>query len=195
MSSAITKEINKRYDLNFKDGLIDVFIGFILILIGLFIWVDKAWMGAIFIPSFTPAFQAARIRFLHPRLGNVSDEIQNHPPNQKVFLIITLLFGSLMLAGVGALFVFNLSGSISEWLRFYFLLLLGGVFAGVWVIAAVVLKFNHFYLYAVITFVSFSATQFTVIPFWVAFVILGGVVGFTGLFVLIRFIQDHPITY
>ena len=193
MSTISTKEINSCYDSYYKDGLIDVFLGLALMFAGLFLWADKIWMGAIFVPAFTPAFQATRKRFLHSRLGNLNDEPQLQAPNQKVLLSVTLLLGLLMLVGTGTFFLFNFSGAFSEWMQSYFLLIFGGVCASMWVFAAVMLKLKHFYLNAVVTFTVFSATQLTALPFGAAFLILGGVVTLVGLFILIRFIQDHPI--
>jgi len=193
MSTICTNKINNHYDSYYKDGLIDIFLGLVLMFVGLFIWVDTVWMGAIFIPTFTPAFQAARRRFLHPRLGDMKVESQLPASNQKVLLTVTLLMGLLMLAGIGAFFLFNLSDIFSEWMQSTFLLILGSICASVWVFAAIMLKHKQYYLYAAVTFAAFSAVQLTTLPFEAAFLILGGVVSLVGLLIFVRFIQDHPV--
>ena len=193
MSTISAKEINNPYNAYYRDGLIDVFVGGALIFIGLFIWVDLIWMGAIFIPVFLPSFRAARNRFLAPRLGDLSDEDLLPVQSQKVMFTVTLLLGLLMLAGVGTFFLFNASEAFSTWMQSYFLLILGGISAGMWLFAGVMLKLKHFYLHAGVTFAVFCAVQWTALPFEAAFLILGGVVALVGLLIVIHFMQDHPI--
>lgn len=193
MSTISARETNNPYASYYKDGLTDVFLGFALMFVGLFIWLDTVWMGAIFIPVFLPSFQAARKRFLAPRLGDLGAEPQVSAKNQKATLMLTLLLGLLMLAGVGTFFLFNVSEAFSTWMQSYFLLILGGVCASMWVMAAVMLKLKHFYLHAVVTFVAFSAVQLTVLPFGAAFLILGGGVALVGLLIVIRFMQQYPV--
>ena len=114
--------------------------------------------------------------------------------NQKVLLYATLLLGILLLGGIGVFFVFDLlSGPVSEWIRQYFLLAIGMIFASVWTFAGAMLRIQRFYLYAVFTLLALAAAQFTALPFWLALATLGGMVAFVGLLVLIRFLQQHPI--
>lgn len=177
-----------------KDGLMDIFIGLGILFAGLFLWTGMVWMAAIFVPIFLPSFQAARKRFVERRIGDLGVDSQQQAQSQKMMFSIILLLGVLMLAGVGMFFTFGLlSGPVSEWLRQYFLLAIGLIFAGVWIFAGAMLKINRFYLYAFLTFAALAIAQFTALPFWLGLIILGGAVALVGLLVLIRFLQQHPL--
>jgi hypothetical protein len=195
MSALTTNKLENKYTLYHKDGLMDIFIGLGVIFAGLFIWTELVWMAAIFIPVFLPSFQAARKRFLQTRIGELEDNQQQVAQAQKLILSITLLLGLLFLAGIGVFLAFDfMSGAVSEWLRQYFLLILGAIFGGVWVFAGWMLKIMRFYLYGAFTFVFLGVAQFLVLPFWLALVMLGGMIVLVGLMVLIRFCQQYPIT-
>lgn len=194
MSIQTSKEADNRISLYQQDGLQDIFIGLGILFAGLFLWTEMVWMAAIFIPVFLPTFQAARKRFLEPRIGILHPNSKQQAQNQKVLLYAALLLGILMLAGIGMFFVFDLqSGPVSDWIQQYFLLAIGMIFASVWTFAGAMLKLQRFYLYAVFTLIALAAAQFTALPFWLALATLGGMVAFVGLLVLIRFVQQHPI--
>ena len=72
------------------------------------------------------------------------------------------------------------------------LLVLGMIFAGLWIFAGAMLKIRRFLLYAALTLVVMVAAQIEIIPFWIIFVILGGVIAFAGLLVLIKFLKQYP---
>ena len=189
------QEIDNRYVLYHKDGLLDIFIGMGIFFAGLFLWSEMVWMAAIFIPIFMPVFQSARKRFLEPRVGELDHDPNSQAQGQKVLLYTTLLLGVLVLVGVGMFFGYSLiSGSVNDWIRNYFLVILGAIFGSVWVFAAVMLKVSRFYLYALLTFVPLSAAQFTGLPFWAALSLTGGLIILVGLIVFIRFLQEYPLS-
>ena len=155
MSALTTKESDNRMFLYHNDGLLDIFVSLGILFAGLFLLTEMVWMAAIFIPVFFPSFQAARKRFLEPRIGGLVRNSQEQAQNQKIFLYVALLMGVLFLAGIGMFWSFDLiSGSVYVWLRNYFLLVIGLIFASVWVFAGAMLRIHRFYLYAVFTFVK-----------------------------------------
>jgi MFS family permease len=193
MSTLTSNNIENHISAYHKDGLTDLFVGFAIFFAGLFLWTEMVWMAAIFIPVLTPSFQAARKRFLEPRIGELPQSSQQQAQNQKVVLWITLLLGVLFLAGIGMFFAYGvMSGPLNDWLRNYFLLVIGVVFASVWLFAAAMLKINRFYLYGAFTFATLAAAQFTALPFWIALAILGGLIILLGTIILIRFMQQNP---
>ena len=157
-------------------------------------WTEMIWMAGIFIPVLLPSFQVARKRFLEPRIGSLPIDPRQQAQAQKILLITTLLLGVLFLAGIGMFYAYGeLSGPLNNWLRPNFLLVLGIVFAGMWLFAGVMLKLNRFYLYALFTFGSLALAQFTALPLWTAFVILGGLIILAGSIMLLRFLRQHPV--
>jgi len=188
-----SNKADRRMAANYNDGLIDILIGFAIFFAGLFLWSEMVWMVAIFIPIFLPAFQTARKRFLHPRTGNPDHDSQVLAQAQKTLFSVTLLLGILLLTGIGLFFVFGeMSGPVNDWVRQYFLLVIGFIFSGTWVFAAVLLKINRFYLYAIFTLATLITAQITMLPFWLALSILGGLITLVGLLLLIRFVQQYP---
>ena len=144
MFTLTSNKNDNRVFSNHNDGLMDLFIGFAIFFAGLFLWTGMVWMAGIFIPVFLPSFQAARKRFLEPRIGELSHNSRQQAKNQKALLWVTLLLGGLFLAGIGMLFVFGeMSGPLNDWLRNYFLLVMGVIFASVWLFAAAMLKLKE----------------------------------------------------
>ncbi len=194
MSTSKFKYTKNRIFLSHNDGLIDLFIGFAILFAGLFLWTEMVWMAGIFVPVLLPSFQAAQKRFLEPRIGELSQNYQQQVQSQKVVFSITLLLGVLLLGGVGMFFAFGFTtGPFNNWLRQYFLLIIGVIFSSVWLFAAAMQKINRFYLYAAFTFMALATAQFTALPFWIALVVLGGLIASVGLLILIRFIEQHPV--
>ena len=194
MSTITSRKINSSIGFYHKDGLLDIFIGLGIFFAGLFLWTEMVWLSGIFIPVFMPSFLAARKRFLQPRFGNPDHNLQQPVQAQKLIFLIILLLGGLLLAWFLMSFIFGfMSGPINEWLRQYFLLMIGIIFAIVWIFASAMLRINRFYLYAFFTFLALSFAQFTSLLFWVALSVLGGLISFFGLIILFRFVQQHPL--
>jgi hypothetical protein len=194
MSTITSNKIDNRIASYHKDGLMDLFIGFGIFFAGFFLWAEMVWMAGIFIPVLLPSFQAARKRFLEPRIGKLPPSSEQQAQTQKVILLTTLLLGVLFLAGIGMFYAYGeLSGPLNDWLRPNFLLVLGITFAGVWLLAAVMLKIKRFYLYAAFTFSALALAQFMALSIWIALAILGGLIIVSGIVILIRFIQQHPL--
>ena len=195
MSTITSNQIDNQIASYHKDGLMDIFIGFAIFFAGLFLWTEMVWMAGIFIPVLLPSFQAARKQFLEPRIGELPHNSQQQAQAQKVLLMTTLLLGVLFLAGIGMFYAYGeLSGPLNEWLRPNFLLVLGIIFAGMWLFAAAMLKINRFYLYAAFTFSALALAQLMAFPIWIALAILGGLIILSGAIILIRFIRQHPIS-
>ncbi|MFC1996434.1 hypothetical protein ACFLXI_02355 [Chloroflexota bacterium] len=193
MSTLASNKSESQYVLYNKDGLLDIFIGLGIFFAGLFLWTEMVWMAGVFIPIFLPSFKAARKRFLLSRIGSLDQDQQQQGQAQKLIFSGALLLGVILLVGIGLFFAFGfMSGAVNEWLRQYFLLIIGIIFATVWVFAGVLLRINRYYLYAVFTIIAMFVAQFTAIPFWSTLAVLGGLITLVGLFILIRFLQQNP---
>jgi len=172
-----------------KDGLVDIFIGLGVLFAGLFLITEMTWMVAIFVPTFLPVFQAARKRYLEPRLDEVRSDPEAAHQNQKNVRIVTVMMGLLLSAGIALLFGI-LSDSFSWWLKEYFLLSFGIIFAGAWALGAILMKQPRYWLHAFATFIPLTVAQFANIPFWMALSITGGLILLVGLIVFIRFLRE-----
>ena len=194
MFSTRKQQENAQYITYYKDGWQDLFIGFGILLAGLFIKTEMAWMPAIFIPIFLPGWQKARNRFLNRRIGSTEFSSHQQIRSQKAIYSTMILLGLLVLVGLAVFYVFaTTSSTVNAWLRQYFLIVLGCIFGGSWVYAANMLKLNRFYLYGLLTTVLLAASQFINIDFWQTLTTLGALITVCGSVVLIRFLQEHPI--
>ena len=193
MSTLASKKIESRYITYQQDGLLDIFIGLGIAFAGLFLWAGLVWLVGIFVPVFTPTFQAARRRFVQTRIGYQDQNPRGQVQTQKLVFSITLLLGILFLAGIMMFLAYDMmSGAVNAWLRQHFLLVLGAIFGSVWVFAGTTLKNVRFYAYGAFTFAVLCAAQFGAVPFWLALTILGGIIVIVGLLMLFRFLRRYP---
>lgn len=190
MINHLSMKSEKPFSSFSEDGMVDIFIGLGIFFAGCFLWAEMVWMIAILIPAFLPSFQSIRKRFLEPRIGNLVSNINQYVINQKITLYVSLIMGILVLIGFWVFFTFEL-GSFPV-IRQNILLVLGMIFAGLWIFAGTMLKILRFFLYAALTLVVMVAAQYEIIPFWVTFVILGWGIAIAGLLVLIKFLKQYP---
>jgi len=194
MLSTQSERMDPRYFAYHRDGWQDLFIGLGILMAGAFVFGDLAWMPAIFIPILLPPWQAARKRFLDHRLDPHEIPPGQGAMGQKAILTTSILLGLLVLAGVGAFYLFaQASNPALAWMRQYFMLVLGCLFGGVWLLFAWLLHLPRFGLYALLTFGLLAAVQYTGLHFGLALIALGAAILLTGLFVLVRFMQEHPV--
>jgi hypothetical protein len=186
--------MDPRYFVYHQDGWQDLFIGLAILMAGAFIIGDLSWMPAIFIPVLLPAGQNARKRFLDRRLDLQDLPIRQASDGQKAIYSTTIVLGLLVLAGVGAFFIFaQTSSQALTWMRQYFMLVLGTLFGSVWLYFAYLLRLPRFGLYGLLTFILLAGVQYTGLSFGLALIALGAAIALVGLFILIRFMQQHPV--
>jgi hypothetical protein len=193
MSTLSSSKIEAKFAGFHEDGLVDIFIGIGVILAGLFLLTEMVWMAAIFIPTCLPSFRTARKRILESRLESGIPSAQKQMMNQKYMFLITILLGVMVLAGsVMGLSIGLLSNHFQDWFQHNFLLILGMVFAIVWIIAGALLSVKRFYRYSGISFLTLFLTQLMGLPFWFALAVIGVLISCNGLFLLIRFLRHYP---
>jgi hypothetical protein len=194
MLSTKSERMDPRYFTYHRDGWQDLFIGMGNLMAGDFVFGDLAWMPAIFIPVLLPSWQAARKRFLDRRLDPQELPLDTGARDQKAILTTSVLLGLLVLAGLGAFYLFTKdSNPAIAWMRQYFMLMLGSLFGGVWLLFAWLLRLPRFGLYGLLTFGLLAAVQYTGFHFGVALIALGGAIILIGLFVLLRFMREYPV--
>lgn len=194
MLSTQSERMDPRYFAYHRDGWQDLFIGMGILMAGAFIFGDLAWMPAIFIPVLLPSCQASRKRFLDRRLDPQELQPNHGARGQRAILTTSVLLGLLVLAGFGAFYLFaQSSNSDLAWMRQYIMLLLGGLFGGMWLLFAWLLHLPRFGLYGLLTLGLLVAVQFSGLHFGLALIALGSAILLTGLFILLRFIREHPV--
>lgn len=177
------------------DGLVDVFIGIMLLLGGLFIWVEMPWMPAIFIASLVPALQGAKKSITAPRLTRIGWSEKSTGPSKNLLPALLWLGVLALLLGI-ILFALLAGGILPEWpgawIADYALLGVGAVGAVMWAAAAWLTGANHFYIYGGLTLATFCLVALVPFPFILGLAGLGAAILLIGLAVLIRFMLKYP---
>ncbi|MBU0493873.1 MAG: hypothetical protein KKA73_28255 [Chloroflexi bacterium] len=190
------KELERRAFLSYhQDGLLDIFVGFVIVLFGSGLGSGKPWHMVVFYPVFMLMWAGAKKAVTIPRMGYVKFGPVRVAAAQKagvilgLALLLTVLPGSLLAFGY-----ISLPPEWLAWLAEYFLLALGVVGAGLFGLAAFLLGIRRLYAYAVLT-LTISVVGYLLMPSEPAlFVMLaGGVILLVGLVLLVRFMRQYPV--
>ena len=185
------KKLQQRtYQSYHQDGLIDIIIGLGFIGFGLMMAFDSSifafmsWMPIIFYVPF-------KNRITIPRIGYVRFSTSNTKIGIAVgtFLLIILLGMFIFLvAGLG-----NISPQLSAWLSEYYLLLLGGIAALCFAVAAMLTGITRFYIYALLILFIFSIGIWLGVHPSVFVLTTGATIEVIGVSLLVRFLRKYPI--
>lgn len=193
---AIYENDQKAYQYDHRDGLVDIFAGIILLVMGFWMMTEMFWMGAIMVPLMLPVWRDAKKRITAPRLSHLqmTTEVTKRW-NATLLMMLVLGFLALLLGLV--LFMLLVGGSETSWLRqwisSYFGLVIGVIGASLLATVGALNGLRRFYIYAALTLIVFSAMTFIEFHVGIALIVLGGLIFLSGLIILVRFINDYPI--
>lgn len=179
-----------------RDGLVDIFAGIILLVMGFWMMTELFWFGAIMVPILLPVWRDAKKRITAPRLRDL--EIPAGVTKRtKATLMMMLVLGSLALILGLVLFLLLVGGSeitwLRQWLSNYFGLVIGVIGASLLAAAGALNGLRRFYLYALLTLTVFSAMTLIDFHVAIALVVLGGLIFASGVIILIRFLNHYPV--
>jgi len=184
----------KAYLSYHQDGVLDIFIGFNILLFGLWLLADMAYLAGAFVAIFTPIYAQVKKQITVPRLGYV----QFAPPRTAKLRKTTLL---LVIAGVLAfvpgllLFVTTDMGVLApiHFLLKYGMIIIGAAGAGLLSAVAYLSDLRRLYPYAALFLVLFLGGHFLSLPFPYYLITLGAVILLSGLYLLTRFLHQYPL--
>ena len=181
---------HKTYQDYHQDGLIDIIIGLGFIGFGLNMAFDNyaflfmGWLPIIFYVPF-------KNRLTVPRIGYV----KFHASNKIVYgLVISILL--IIMAG---LFIFFIGGpniiseEMQDWLRKYYMLILGIVAALCFLGAGLLTKITRLYAYALLLLVTFAAGTWLDVHPAVYVIFTGLLIEAVGIWLMIRFLRKYPL--
>lgn len=178
----------KAYLANHEDGLIEIGLGTVFLLFGLIQWLGRPQLGGV---CWMPALLIAPIKrvITAPRIGMVRFGAKGGLFKVKLALIL------LVLAVIGFIVAASLlhSETLDAWTRRYFAPAFGFSLALFPLAGAVGLGVRRYYGYAVLMVVCFSLLSVWREGLAEVFLVIGGVVTLTGIFVLIRFLRSNPV--
>jgi hypothetical protein len=188
------KEIERKAYLSYsEDGLVDIAIGMVILLWGVFLIVEPSGLiGLLGLLAFAIWYLGKRFITI-PRIGMIkpSQKMERRFKNLGIFLVIlgAIAFGGIL---TGRIIGYPFSSG-------YSLGILGLVLAGGISVLAYLLNAARLYVYAVLLFVAFAggeilSANITTFEAFALSVILGGaIILFSGLVVLLRFLRKYPL--
>jgi hypothetical protein len=194
------KEIERRAYMSYhQDGLLDIFAGLYILGFGIGILMDILWefgfgviMPSVILVTVLPMWIAAKRKITLPRIGYVNFGIRG--ANKLI-----AIFVGLMVAGLGAFFVFTFAvfqGGPREWLDFIFqngMLIVGFGSLAVCILFGYSMGLKRLYAYGLLAAVSLVIGHFLGIFFAYILFALGITVMVTGVALLIGFVKKYPL--
>jgi hypothetical protein len=174
-----------------QDGLLDIFIGWGVFMIGLFWFVEMPWLGAAIIAPMVPAWKRARERITFRRLGGTAPSDDKYT---KPLLLISLVGGLLLLVVVAGVAALLSAGAASvearAWLGEYLMLILAGLCALVLLAVAAGMQIRRYYLYATLIIAVLLGCQLWNAPISIYWIAPGLVLMAGGGLILLRFLRS-----
>ncbi|MFX1318367.1 MAG: hypothetical protein ACFE9D_08495 [Promethearchaeota archaeon] len=187
------KSIERQAYLSYhQDGLIDIFVGILLILLGLTIWfLPEFWfflVGGFF--ALFSSYAAAKNRITIPRMGYVEFSSARRLRIKYIFLVLVLLlvFGNVL--GIIAMLYPPLGVLIFE--SAFTILIVGVVGSIIFAVIGLASNIQRFYLYAVIFLGSAVFTFYFPIITVLPLVAVGLIMTVLGSVLLYQFIRKYP---
>ena len=188
------KEIERKAYMSYsEDGLVDIAIGTVILLWGVFLVVEPSGLISLLGPLALAIWYLGKRFITIPRIGMIqpSQKMDRKMRNLAIFLLI---LGGIALGGIltGRIVGYAFSSG-------YALGILGLVLAGGISVLAYLLNTTRLYAYAVLLFIAFaggetiSASITTFDAFAFSVILAGALILLSGLAVLVRFLRKYPL--
>ena len=188
------KEIERKVYLSYsEDGLVDIAIGMVILLWGVFLVVEPSGLIALLGPLALAIWYLGKRFITIPRTGRIqpSQKMERKMRNLTIFLLV---LGFIVLGGILTGMIIGYTSSSS-----YSLGILGLVIAAGVSLLAYLLNAARLYAYAVLLFAAFaggeilSASITTFDAFAFSVILAGALILLSGLVVLVRFMRRYPL--
>lgn len=188
----ITEIERKAYMSYHEDGLVDIAIGIVILLWGIFLLTEPSGLiGLLGVLAFAIWYFGKRW-ITYPRTGVIqpSRKMEKRYRNLAIFLFVIglIAFGGILIGRIYFAFPSN-----------YTLSILGLVLAFGVALLAFLLNANRLYVYAGLIFIAFAAGEAlsaniaSFDAFAVLVVIAGALILLSGLGILVRFLRKYPV--
>lgn len=180
---------NKTHFKYFEDGIWDIMIGIIFLLIGLGVWYDMNILSlAPLVLIVSPPIIKRKVTL--PRTGHIQIR------KKRKIIVGILIYGSFVLVEIGILILGILNPSSSRWVQFFtqnLLLLSGIVIAVAMAFTAWYMNYQRLYGYAGLTVAVFAIMRWWGQLAGISLTLSGLFILIIGLLILNRFINSHPV--
>jgi hypothetical protein len=184
-----------------NDGMLDIFIGVGILVIGLGMLTEIYYVFIAILPAIMiPVWRDAKNKYTAPRMKYIHFAEADCLARRTTALLTGLLLAGMLvfLAGAMAAFLWSqsngtLSVKVIDTIREYYWLLLGGCGALTFSAIASLYKQKRFFVYAVLTLAVYTSAYALSMPFWLTIILIGTTITISGSVVLLRFMQAYPI--
>jgi hypothetical protein len=190
------RQVRQLYMAYIDDGLMDIFIGCILLLAGLMMFTELFWMAGVYVAVLLPVVWSAKEKVTMPRLRR--EELSADTANGMSMVLAGFMIAGMLVMMLG-LIVFLLLTNRDQLPVGMNVIFIGaaGLIAATLLAGMLLAGFAHkaprFLAYVLI------ALGIGVVAWWLhiglpwALMAFGAIVGFTGVVYLIRFLRSHPV--
>ncbi len=179
----------KTFVTSHEDGIVDIVVGFTLILTGILMLSDLIAMGGM-IWLFALFIKPLKKKITYPRIGYVKF---SRPQVTRITKMLSyfMVFGTV----VFLMFTISLMGqSMRTFLREYMLIIVGVSFALMAFLGGMLSRIKRWNYYAILILLVFILELKMNLGFPYALMILGAAMFSTGMTLLIKFIRKYPVT-
>jgi len=195
MSQSINlKEIERKANLYHGDGLIDIAIGFVILLAGIAEIFDWTAFGGIWVVLWLPIMMSAKKSITVPRMRYI-DFTPKAQWKAKVAIVTVVLAVAVLFTLGLVVFTKNdtLPSWLTAWLREYSRMVWPAALVGVGWLIALATGVKRLYAYAALAVIAFAGGYWFNLNFPLVFTVLGAVIVLSGIVVLIRFLRKYPV--
>ena len=184
----------KAYESTWDDGLLDVFVGFSLLGLGIFWLTDYAVFGGLIPVLLVPIWPGVRSKITVPRAGSVKFGAARRAKERRNLTTLFLAGAATMLLGVVLYFtVARGAESSAAWPTIVIPALPGVLLAAAASFAGNMIGAQRFYVYAGLLLVGAAIGVWLDLEPGVYLAASGAVVLATGIVMVVRFIREYPI--
>jgi hypothetical protein len=195
MNNINLKNLERKAYLSYhEDGILDLFIGFNILLFALWMFADMVYLAGAFVAISTPIYAQMKKQITIPRLGYVKFAPARTAKSQRTVLMLVIAGFLAFIPGV-FLFITTDMGMQApiQFLIDYSMIVIG--VAGMVLIAAVayLTELRRLNAYSVLFLVLFVSGHFLSFPFVYYLLALGTIILLSGAYLLIRFQRAYPL--
>ncbi len=191
------KELERKIYLSYhQDGLVDIFLGIGLILIGIILhpilgeYVPTVAM--VLIMLLVPVYAALKRATTIPRMGYVEFAPKRRTRFALLLLIIVLITNVPLLLIIMLTVGQQVSPVVFDFVTSFLLVILGFFGTGLFVLIGILSEIRRFFGYAVVTLILFIISHFLFLHFALSMIGVGVIIIIVGFFQLGWFLRKYP---
>jgi uncharacterized membrane-anchored protein len=188
------KETERKANQYYGDGLIDIAIGFVILLAGIAEIFDQTSLVGVWVVLWLPIMMSAKKSITVPRMRYIDFTPKAQWKAKLVIVTVVLAVAVLFTLGL-VVFTKNeaLPPWLTAWLREYSRMVWPAALVGVGWLIALATGVKRLYAYAALAVIAFAGGYWFNLDFPLLFTVLGAVILLSGIVVLLRFKRKYPV--